>query len=543
MKNNTFLICFLFFYSCFHTIAQTAKYVPGEILVQLDKEYSGKTFVQDFKKSSTQLSNPVLVSKSLNIWKFSFDHKSIQMKTVLNDVSRNRNTQIVQVNHVISKRATVPNDTDFNRQWQYFQADDKDIDADEAWDITTGGTTANGHEIVVAVIDDGIQFDHPDMQDNIWMNTQEIAGNGIDDDGNGYIDDVRGWNTATNDDNVGDLGHGTPVSGIIGAKGNNNIGVAGVNWDVKVMAIDGGTGVEEEVIRAYSYVLDNRKLYNETNGAKGAFVVATNASWGVDFGQPADAPLWCALYDTLGENGILNAGATINDDQDVDVVGDLPTACPSDFLITVTNMNQNDEKVQFAGYGKTTIDLGAHGENAYTITSGSGYGGFGGTSGATPHVAGAIALLYSAPNDSFAELAISDPEEAARRVRGYILDNVDPKTSIENITTTGGRLNLFKSVQALMNDQTLSIDEITSHPNEEIFLYPNPAKDIVNFKLPANINVESVFVYSNTGQLIKTFEDDNISSMNISDISNGLYIVRYKIKGASTLNHTMMLKR
>ncbi|GAA0722590.1 hypothetical protein GCM10009430_25150 [Aquimarina litoralis] len=542
MKTNIILICCLFFYSTFTIKAQTAKYVPGEILVKLNEEYSGKKFVQDFERSSSQLSNPVLVSKSLNIWKFSFDENKTPMKTILNNVSRNRNTQIVQVNHIITKRATTPNDAEFDRQWQYFQSNDKDIDAEEAWDITTGGTTANGHEIVVAVIDDGIQFDHPDMKDNIWMNTQEIADNGIDDDGNGYIDDVKGWNTATNDDNVGDLGHGTPVSGIIGAKGNNGIGVAGVNWDVKVMAIDGGTGVEEEVIRAYSYALDNRKLYNETNGAKGAFVVATNASWGVDFGQPGDAPLWCELYDTLGENGILNAGATINDDQDIDVVGDLPTACPSEFLITVTNMNQDDEKVQFAGYGKTTIDLGAHGENAFTITSGSGYGGFGGTSGATPHVTGAIALLYSAPNTSFAELAINDPEEAARKVRGYILDNVDPNTSIQDITTTGGRLNLFKSLQALMNDQTLSIDEVTSQPNDGIFLYPNPARDIITFELPNNVKIKSASIYSSTGQLVEKLEN-NVASINISNLANGLYIVRYQIDGANSLYHTTLLKR
>ncbi|WP_299439472.1 S8/S53 family peptidase [uncultured Aquimarina sp.] len=540
MKKISFY--FLFFLVFHLGFSQQQKYVPGEVLVKLQKEYSAKAFLQDFKKSNTQLSNPVLVSKSLNIWKYSFDANSIKMEDVLKNVSRNENTQIVQVNHIIKKRATIPDDTDYDRQWQYFQANDKDIDADEAWDITTGGTTANGHEIVVAVIDDGLQFDHPDMQGNIWMNSQEIAGNNIDDDENGYVDDVKGWNTATNDDNVGDLGHGTPVSGIIGAKGNNNLGVAGVNWNVKIMAIDGGTGVEEEVIRAYSYILDNRKLYNDTNGAKGAFVVATNASWGVDFGQPADAPLWCALYDELGRIGILNAGATINDDQNIDVVGDLPTACPSDFLISVTNMNQNDEKVQFAGYGETTIDLGAHGENAYTITSGSGYGGFGGTSGATPHVAGAIALLYAAPSNTFAELAISNPEEAAIKVRGYILDNVDPNPSLENITTTGGRLNLFKSLQALMNDQTLSIDDLPSQPNNEFFLYPNPAKDVVHFKTNSDIKVTSISIYTTTGKLVKEFRE-TMSSIDVSNLNNGLYIVRYKIEGTSSLYHTMLLKR
>ncbi|WP_298319033.1 S8 family peptidase [uncultured Aquimarina sp.] len=536
------LFYFLLFLISNLGFSQQQKYIPGEVLVKLQKDYSSKSFLQDFRKSSTQLSNPVLVSKSLNIWKYSFDSNSVKMEDVLKSVSRNKNTLIVQVNHIIEKRATMPDDTRYDRQWQYFQENDKDIDADEAWDITTGGTTANGHEIVVAVIDDGIQFDHPDLQGNIWMNSQEIAGNNIDDDGNGYVDDVKGWNTATNDDNVGDLGHGTPVSGIIGAKGNNNLGVAGVNWDVKIMAIDGGTGVEEEVIRAYSYILDNRKLYNETNGEKGAFVVATNASWGVDFGQPEDAPLWCALYDELGQHGILNAGATINDNQNIDIVGDLPTACPSDFLISVTNMNQDDEKVRFAGFGKTTIDLGAHGENAYTITSGSGYGGFGGTSGATPHVAGAIALLYAAPSNTFAELAISNPKEAAMKVRGYILDNVDPNTSLEDITTTGGRLNLFKSLQALMNDQVLSIDDLPSQSSHEFLLYPNPAQDIVQFKTNSDIKIKAVSVYTTTGKLVNKFNDVT-SSMDVSDLSSGLYIVRYEVAGTNSLYHTMLLKR
>jgi len=467
------LFYFLLFLISNLGFSQQQKYIPGEVLVKLQKDYSSKSFLQDFRKSSTQLSNPVLVSKSLNIWKYSFDSNSVKMEDVLKSVSRNKNTLIVQVNHIIEKRATTPDDTRYDRQWQYFQENDKDIDADEAWDITTGGTTANGHEIVVAVIDDGIQFDHPDLQGNIWMNSQEIAGNNIDDDGNGYVDDVKGWNTATNDDNVGDLGHGTPVSGIIGAKGNNNLGVAGVNWDVKIMAIDGGTGVEEEVIRAYSYILDNRKLYNETNGEKGAFVVATNASWGVDFGQPEDAPLWCALYDELGQHGILNAGATINDNQNIDIVGDLPTACPSDFLISVTNMNQDDEKVRFAGFGKTTIDLGAHGENASTIPSG---------------------------------------------------------------------LNLFKSLQALMNDQVLSIDDLPSQSNHEFLLYPNPAQDIVQFKTNSDIKIKSVSVYTTTGKLVNKFKDVT-SSLDVSDLSSGLYIVRYEVAGTNSLYHTMLLKR
>jgi subtilisin family serine protease len=305
---------------------------------------------------------------------------------------------------------------------------------------------------VVCVIDDGIQSTHPDIAPNLWVNEAEIPNNGIDDDDNGFVDDYRGWDTGANTDAVYDGGgHGTPVAGIVGAKGNNGIGVSGVNWDVKLMIVQGGTGVESEVLEAYSYPLTMRLMYNESNGEEGAFVVSTNASWGVDFGQPADAPLWCAFYDELGEAGILSCGATINGNQNVDVVGDLPTACPSEYLISVTNMNRNDIKVTGAGYGLETIDLGAFGQDTWTTNGFGGYSGFGGTSGATPHVSGIIALMYSLPCPELMSLAQADPAAAAALVRDAIFEGVDPNESLEGITTTGGRLNAFNTAQLLLS--------------------------------------------------------------------------------------------
>ena len=179
-------------------------------------------------------------------------------------------------------------------------------------------------------------------------------------------------------------------------------------------------------------------------------MVATNASWGTDGGQPEDSPLWCAMYDTLGAHGILSAGATSNSNVDVDIIGDLPTACSSDYLLTVTNLNQSDVKVFQAGYGLETIDLGAYGENTWTVATPNGYEGFGGTSGATPHVTGAIALLYSAPCASLASLAQTDPAAAARRVRDAILNGVTPNASLDGITVTGGRLNVNNALLELM---------------------------------------------------------------------------------------------
>lgn len=440
--------------------AQKAEHVPGQVLVSLQEGISGYNLERTMTHldgKSTGLRAAEFVSPYMNIWLLGFDETQIDELEMLRALQSNPKVSVAQFNHVVTHRA-VPNDASYSSQWQYNNDGSNggvvgaDIDAEAAWDITTGGVTVQGDDIVAAALDDGHNLNHPDFGDNIWVNENEIAGNGIDDDGNGYTDDYQGWSIVTNNDNIGGGGHGTPVAGIIGAQGNNGIGVSGVNWDVKVMIIKNNFNTNEAaVISAYSYALTMRQMYNESNGEEGAFVVSTNASWGVDFGNPDNAPLWCGFYDIMGEHGILSCGATINGNQNVDVIGDLPTACPSDFMIAVTNCNNTDNKVTNAGYGAETIDLGAHGAGAFT-TSVNGYGGFGGTSGATPHVTGAIALLYSAPCPSFIALAKADPEAAALLARQYILDGVDPNESLEGITTTGGRLNLKNSLDLLMAD-------------------------------------------------------------------------------------------
>ena len=528
----------LFVFTASILFGQNTNYIEGEILVRLTENTDMNEFLnrnQDLKSEDLQQ-----ISTVLNIWKVKVSTENHSEKQLAREIYNDPNVMDAQLNHIISLRNT-PNDPLFAQQWQYYQANDKDIDAEEAWEITTGGTNTDGNEIVVAVIDDGVNAGHPDLQANLWINPGEIPGNGIDDDENGYIDDVHGWNVDSNNGNIDTGGwHGTPVSGIIGAVGDNGVGVTGVNWNVKVMTIVLNSVAESAVIQAYDYSLKARQKFNNTNGEEGAFVVATNSSWGIDFGQPEDVPLWCAFYDAMGEAGILSAAATINGNFNVDVVGDLPTACPSEYMIAVTNMNQNDVKVTQAGYGAESIDLGAHGQDAFTITSNS-YGGFGGTSGATPHVAGAVALLYSAPCESFTALTKSDPQLAAQKVRDYIFEGVDHNESLVGITVTEGRLNLHNSLQLLMGEcEVMSMDDVNFAGTVEV--YPNPAKDILNIVNRDGKLIDLVQIFSADGKLVKNQSKLISNQINVSDLPKGVYKIRIKFNGQQNLISKKFIK-
>ena len=537
MKKLLFLILF---FAVIQVHAQEPNFVRNEVLVKLANDVRGEMLMQE--TSTIQITGATLISRPMNIWLLQLDPSSMSEGEAVTTLYDNPNVLIAQKNHIVKSRAT-PNDPLFGDQWQYFQDNDKDIDADEAWDITTGGTTMNGDVIVASVLDDGIDLNHEDFEDNLWTNEAEIPDNDIDDDNNNYVDDYKGWSIVTDDDDIAGGSHGTPVAGIVGAKGNNEIGVTGVNWDVKVMVIKNDFNTNEAaVIEAYSYALEARMLYNSTAGAEGAFVVSTNASWGVDFGNPDDAPLWCALYDTLGENGILSCGATINDNQDVDIIGDLPTACPSEYLITVTNTDITDNKVLFAGYGAETIDLGAPGAGAYNTALGNTYAGFGGTSGATPHVTGTIALLYSAPCQNFADIVANDPAAAARFVRDFILQGVDPNESLEGITTTGGRLNVNNAVQLLMdNCETLAINDQEANP-DLIKLYPNPSQGLITISHPRNAAIAKLKLYSMDGKLINEYKDISNQTFDVTSLSKGMYVVHVVFEGETTIYNKVLVK-
>ncbi len=459
MKRTTTLFS-LVLLACMSVMAQKTpltgvpgEVVPGEIIVMFSEKANAQKFVNNYSAIDQRKSGLKVVkqlSDLSNIYLLRFNQDFQDSELILRELEKDAAVRAVQFNHYVENRATTPNDPSFNQQWHHVESGDHDIDSDEAWDISTGGYTANGDRIVVCVMESG-DYSHPDLIDNHWTNPNEIAGNGIDDDGNGYVDDVDGWNTTSNSDAISGASHGTAVSGMIGATGNNSNGGAGVNWSVGIMHVEFGGLTDAGVVEAYSYPHAMRNLYNTSNGALGAFVVATNASWGIDQGNPANYPVWCAYYDDLGSVGILNCGATANAQFDIDAVGDMPTGCSSDYMVAVTATNNLDQRT-FSAYGATTIDLGAPGESVYLPSLGGGYANTSGTSFASPCVAGAIALVYSAPCADLASNALTSPQATADLVRSFIFDGVDQIAQLGPETVTGGRLNVNNSIVMAMEN-------------------------------------------------------------------------------------------
>lgn len=441
--------------------AQKLDHVQGELLIMFQKNTDIDAWARDLqtykgKKTNLQLSEQISIP--LNIWSVKYDYTQVSGYRLLAYTKEQSEVLAAQFNHYTQYR-NQPNDPEYNRQWPFFNTGQTggtagvDLDLEAAWDITTGGLTPSGDTIVICVIDDGLDPSHQDFGDNLWVNYAEIPDNGIDDDNNGFVDDYRGWNAFFDNDDIDDTNvHGTPVTGLIGAKGNNNLGIAGVNWDVKLMIVSGGANRESENIQAYSYALTHRQRYNQTAGQEGAFVVATNFSQGIPLPDDVDEefPLWCALLDSLGEAGILNVASAPNEEVDVDIAKDYPADCASDFLVMVTSVDANG---QYAGrgFGSQTIDLASFGEQVWTTTNLNGYGPETGTSFAAPLVSGAIGLLYSSPCLSLKAIADSDPASAALLVKEYLYQGVIEDPSLDGKIFTEGWLNINNSIQLYLN--------------------------------------------------------------------------------------------
>lgn len=426
------------------------------------------------------------------------------------------------LNGHIELRDKEPNDPQFQNQWLYDL-----IHGPAAWDYGTGGVTCRGDSIVIAVQDQGFEIKHEDLIQNLWKNKAEIPGDGKDNDNDGYIDDVFGLNTGTNNDVHQIQSHGTKVAGILGARGNNNKGIVGINWSCKIMYISDLSNGDFSAIKGMHYILLQRRRYNNSNGKEGAFVVSLNQSFGIGGAKAEDHEMWCSMYDSLGIEGVLTAGATANSNSDVDIIGDIPSTCTSNYLVVVTNMGQNDKKAS-AGYGLKSVDMGAFGVSVLSTDLDDQYSASSsGTSFATPEVAGAMALVYSTQCCKLADLALTDPPAAALLVKSFIFNGGLNNSTLKDITTTGKRLDLAGMIENMLeycgnNTGNGNVNNISLKiANQEI---------LFNVTLPAYKEYrytvsDDIGRYLKDGTIAYTAFGQNEFKVDIAGIIPGIYVL------------------
>jgi subtilisin-like proprotein convertase family protein len=338
----------------------------------------------------------------------------------------------------IGSWAATPNDPDYTRMWGMRNTGqivngtsgrfDADIDANFAWDQTTGSKS-----VLVAIVDSGTDYAHPDLAANIYVNAGEIAGNGIDDDSNGYVDDVTGYDFADGDaDPMDFVGHGTHVTGTVGAVGDNGIGTMGVNWNVSILPCkignDFGGPIASAAIEAINYAV--------TMGA-----TVSNHSYGINPTQAFED----AIINAQANNHLLVVAAG-NSSSNNDFLPAYPASYPEDNIIAVAATDQNDDLAWFSSYGATSVDIGAPGVNIWSTTPQAGslfynpnYDFSDGTSMASPMVAGAVALLRSlAPTVPYKDITTA------------LYNGADKLGSLNGRVATGARLNVNNSLSQLL---------------------------------------------------------------------------------------------
>ncbi len=424
------------------TIDKDQEYAPGEVLVLLsdeaiesddDAEEIGAKIGGVIKKrislaTRRQGKRAIRQAQSRNrqVLRIKLE-KGKSVKQVLAEKWSKKDPRIVSVEPNYRLRILiVPNDPFFGYLWAMQNTGQTggtpyaDIDAVSAWNITTGSDN-----VVVAVVDTGIDYLHSDLAANMWTNTGEIPGNSIDDDDNGFIDDVHGYDFCKNDgDPIDEHSHGTHCAGTIAARGNNGVGVTGVNWRCKLMACrfldENGSGYASDAIDAINYAVAN-----------GADILSN--SWG---GGGYSATMEAAITNAR-DNGVLFVAAAGNSAENGDLSSHYPSGYAIENVIAVAATNHNDELASFSNYGLRTVHLGAPGVSILSTVINNEYSWYNGTSMATPHVAGAAALLLA-----------NDPTISVYELKSRLIWTGDEIEALSGKTITGRRLNVYNALTA-----------------------------------------------------------------------------------------------
>lgn len=427
LRTTVFFCLTLFAISCYGgrlSVAIAMEYKEGEVIVSFKDPALGAKSVVAAKASTTR------IFESIGAQQIRLPAGKSVTEAVA-ELRQDANVLYAEPNYLVRK-LSIPDDTLFTSQWNLTQ-----ISAPAAWDKYTGPGSSSD-SVVVAVLDTGVIYDHPDLRDNLWKNPGEICNDGIDNDGNGIVDDCYGANFGGKraagdpwDDDTADS-HGTHLSGIIGAVANNGTGVAGINWRTKIMAVkflhgDSGYGDLSDALKGVEYAL-----------AKGAKII--NMSFEV---ASDDAPRSLEqAINKAANKGVLVISAAGNGSKNLDNSKIYPASYRTWNNISVAASDKDDRLASYSSYGKNSVDLAAPGGAQKgigvlsTVWLNSGnilYRETAGTSMAAPHVAGAAALLWN-----------KEPSLTAQEVKVRILNGVDQLPAYADKVRTGGRLNLAK---------------------------------------------------------------------------------------------------
>ncbi|GEM_PF-1400155 len=417
------------------SVGGDARFVEGEILIQFKPGATDELVADVLRRAAVASVKHILTPAMKHRGNIGITRVETRMPAVqaLQALQNHPAIEMAQPNWIYTHQA-VPNDQYYvnGSLWGMYGDGSTPMNAfgsqaAEAWAAGNVGSET----VCVGIIDEGIQYNHPDLAANMWVNQEEYEGTtGVDDDGNGYADDIYGWNAINDNGVIYDSrwdDHGTHVAGTIGAVGGNGIGVVGVNWNVKLIAgkfLGPRSGTTADAIQAIDYMTNLKEK-------KGVNIVALNNSWG---GGGYDNLLLAAIQRAAAQD-ILFVAAAGNSGVNTDISPSYPACYDDPSVVSVAAIDSSGSLASFSNYGATTVDLGAPGVNIVSTLPGGQYGAYNGTSMATPHVTGAAAL-YAAMNPS-ATMTMLD-------IKSAILSSAaaEPTTSLQGKTTTGGRLNV-----------------------------------------------------------------------------------------------------
>src|SRR5262245_41930848 len=398
--------------------APPPRIIPGELIVRYKDDATPSTRANFRARANADLVKDFRILKLEHV-----RLRGMSTEAAIRRYARDPDVLYVEPNYEITLDA-IPNDPRFGELYgmrntgQTGGTPGADIRATNAWDVFTGDPN-----LKIGIIDTGVEYNHPDLAANVWTNPGEIPNNNQDDDNNGYVDDVHGYDFVNNDgDPFDDNGHGSHCAGTIAGVGNNNVGVTGVNWNAKVIGIKflsaGGSGSTDGAIASVQYAI--------AVGCK-----LTSNSWG-------GGGFSHALLDVInlaGAAGQLFVAAAGNSSANTDVSPHYPSSYDSPYIISVAATDHNDNLASFSNFGATTVDLAAPGVSILSCQPGGGYQLLSGTSMATPHVSGVVALAMG-----------RFPNANPLFIKQLILNAADVKPQLAGKVLTGARLNAFLAI-------------------------------------------------------------------------------------------------